>query len=182
MLVHIKSCPSAAGLLAQAIYKPAISTAFLGKNITLCDDQPILLSSPRDSTKWYDGSVTKTKTVQGEGIYWAKIKDDFGCEITDSITVQYSFKSFIPNVFSPNGDGINDCLYPYLSITDIHAYELNIYNRSGGVVYRSNNPLDCWDGMDKGRLCEQGVYIYSLVIKNGECNGTVLKGDVLLIR
>ncbi|MEP7323820.1 MAG: gliding motility-associated C-terminal domain-containing protein [Saprospiraceae bacterium] len=182
MMVHVKSCPSAAGLLAEAVYKPYINNSFLGQNIVLCDDQPILLTSPRDSTIWFDGTVSKTKIIKGEGVFWAKIKDDFNCEIIDSITVQYSFKSFVPNVFSPNGDGINDCLQPYLSSSEINDYELNIFNRSGAILFSSRNPQDCWDGRSRGKECDQGVYVYALSFKNGECSGRVIKGDVLLIR
>jgi gliding motility-associated-like protein len=87
---------------------------------------------------------------------------------------------FIPDAFSPNGDGINDVfrLYPNY----VNFYLLQIYNRWGGLVYESTDPDPFWDGKFKGRQVEIGVYIY--IVKGLCLNGMPYEssGDVTLFR
>lgn len=65
--------------------------------------------------------------------------------------------AFLPNAFSPNGDGLNDTFLPVLkNITD---YELHIYDRWGTHLFASENQGG-WDGTYKGRHCPRGTYVY----------------------
>lgn len=64
----------------------------------------------------------------------------------------------IPNVFTPNGDGVNDSFYFNNKV--INATEINILNRWGNIVYYSTNNFT-WDGItNSGELCSQGTYFY----------------------
>lgn len=71
----------------------------------------------------------------------------------------------LPNVFTPNGDGIND-VYD-VSLSTAHLYELRIYDRWGIVVFSTNDLSAKWDGTYDGRECEEGVYYVS--VKHGYC-------------
>lgn len=183
LLIHTRSCPTKAGLLAVA--KPRFGTPkdFLGENRVVCSgESSVELSSLSDSTIWFDGSIAKTKTITESGDYWAKIIDPEGCEILDTISVRFSLESFVPNVFSPNDDGKNDCFLASFSEINFEAFEFNIFDRWGTLVFRTENPTDCWDGKNKGKSCTPGVYTYFISIKNRLCDPTIMKGDLTLIR
>ena len=49
-------------------------------------------------------------------------------------------------------------------------------------MFQTKDPNDCWNGMGRGKQCAAGVYVYCIVIENGFCKRTVLKGDVTLVR
>ena len=106
-----------------------------------------------------------------------------GCE--DKISAPVSGKTlpdgiFIPNAFSPNGDGLNDVLrvYGYI-IKDIHFM---IFNQWGEKVFETNTQTRGWDGVYKGKAQPSGVYIY--VCKLQLTDGTMVekKGAINLIR
>lgn len=87
---------------------------------------------------------------------------------------------YIPNIFSPNRDGLNDCFTP-ISKSNFVNYSLKIYNRWGELVYFSNNANDCWDGQQKNGQIEIGTYFYILNAKT-ECSSIDWKGDITLIK
>lgn len=87
----------------------------------------------------------------------------------------------IPNAFSPNQDGTNDCLraMPYHVTID----KLSIYNRWGALIYEQTTPDTCWDGSYLGKDAEQGVYIYTIQYTRWHDQQQQLsKGFVTLIR
>ena len=104
------------------------------------------------------------------------------CESADSlkVTVMESLLEF-PNVFTPNGDGINDefrCVYRSLK-----KYEITIINRWGRVVYKSTDPSKGWDGNVGGQKAPPGVYFFHATAegyKKGEKHKKT--GPVHLIR
>ncbi|HWB62635.1 MAG TPA: gliding motility-associated C-terminal domain-containing protein [Chitinophagales bacterium] len=69
---------------------------------------------------------------------------------------------YIPNAFSPNGDGNNDEFKVYGEA--IKAFDMKIFDRWGEMVYSSNNALTGWDGSYKGEPAPQGIYTYQLTI------------------
>lgn len=73
----------------------------------------------------------------------------------------------LPNVFTPNGDGINDLYDVSLAATDF--YEQHIYDRWGVEVFSSTNVSEKWDGKFNGKECEEGVYY--VTVKHGYCSG-----------
>ncbi len=70
----------------------------------------------------------------------------------------------IPNVFTPNGDGVND--FYFINSKGMEEMSLTIINRWGEVVFQSNDVNGKWDGTSKGNLCSDGVYFYSLKAKS----------------
>jgi len=87
---------------------------------------------------------------------------------------------FVPNVFSPNGDGVNDILYVYS--TSIASMVFRIYNQWGQEVFESRDINIGWDGTMGGQKQPVGVYIY--VLQATMQDGTIVnkKGSVSLIR
>jgi gliding motility-associated-like protein len=87
----------------------------------------------------------------------------------------------IPNVFTPDGDGINDkFMVVYTSVAD---FKMTILNRWGRVVFKTKNPSDYWDGRIAGRKAAEGVYFYYIEAKGfNEGEFEKLEGPVHLLR
>jgi gliding motility-associated-like protein len=106
------------------------------------------------------------------------------CTGTDTITVFIKGLAdptfFVPNAFSPNGDGLNDC-FGVKNFGTVKAVDMSIYHRMGNLVFHTNNINECWDGTIKGKRAEAGNYVYYVKSYN-DCGGSSRKGNLLLIR
>lgn len=105
-----------------------------------------------------------------------------GCRdsIHIKVVVGPAGKIFIPNAFTPNGDGLNDC-YSIKNAIGAENFELAIFNRWGERVYYSKNPDGCWDGSYKGVPQPAGNFVYYLRVKSA-CGSIDEKGTIALIR
>ena len=88
--------------------------------------------------------------------------------------------TFIPNVFSPNGDGKNDILY--VRGTNIKTMQLIIFNQWGEKVFESTSQQNGWNGTFKNKPQPVGVYVYVLQVMLNNGSLLNLKGSVTLIR
>ncbi|MCR6640820.1 MAG: gliding motility-associated C-terminal domain-containing protein [Sporocytophaga sp.] len=93
------------------------------------------------------------------GEYKIYIKDGNGCKVEKEVVVGSGF--FIPNMFTPNGDGIND-RFEILSIP--YGSKFYVHNKWGSRVFASDNYDNSWDGEDQ----PDGVYFYDLLLPNGK--------------
>jgi len=102
-----------------------------------------------------------------------------GCGFsTDTMNIKAYQALYIPNAFTPDGNGINDTWYiPALAAYEQH--ELYVLNRYGEIVFQSKGLMRRWDGKYKGKDLPAGAYTYFLDLKQGF--GSV-KGSVLIIR
>ena len=92
----------------------------------------------------------------------------------------------LPNVFTPNNDGINDTLKPFRGYY-VQGIEMKIYNRWGLLVYKTNDPEINWDGKDinSHKECSDGVYFYICTVYEQRLKGLTsrnLNGTVTIIR
>ncbi len=91
---------------------------------------------------------------------------------------------YIPNAFTPNGDGKNDVFM--VEGLQLYDFTMQIFDRWGEKIFESNDTNTGWDGRHRGPLCEMGVYVYRVVFK--ETTGKERKtektrvGHVTLIR
>jgi gliding motility-associated-like protein len=87
---------------------------------------------------------------------------------------------FIPNIFTPNEDGINDVIF--IKGPDIVEAHMFIFDRWGKKVYEIHNLSQVWDGEINGQKAEQGTYVYyiNLIFKDGDTQ--IKKGNFTLIR
>lgn len=121
--------------------------------------------------------------------YYVEITDPAtGCITTKTTLVKQYFSCppeliGVPNIFTPNNDGVNDVLKMELSPSMSEIYHFRIFNRWGALVFESENHLEGWDGTYKGKELPNGVYIYFLEAPC-EVNGRTMikKGDITLIR
>ncbi len=86
---------------------------------------------------------------------------------------------YVPNVFSPNNDGINDEFKVYAENVD--QYQILIANRWGEIVYKSSNIFECWDGTYKNVDLSPDVFGYILSLDCGETNITK-RGNITLLK
>ena len=68
---------------------------------------------------------------------------------------------YVPNTFTPDGNGINDTFKPEF-YCEFEWYQFNIFNRWGEVVFSTENPFQAWNGDYRGRLVQDGIYIWQL--------------------
>ncbi|OJV52220.1 MAG: hypothetical protein BGO31_00690 [Bacteroidetes bacterium 43-16] len=88
----------------------------------------------------------------------------------------------MPNAFSPNGDGRNDVFRPVFgSERGYSILRFRVYNRYGQLIHTSANESAGWDGTFKGKLQDQGVYYYHVIIHFVDGTEKEFKGDVTLI-
>jgi gliding motility-associated-like protein len=87
---------------------------------------------------------------------------------------------FVPNVFTPNGDGKNDILYAYSNY--ISKLEMRIFNQYGQQVELITDPKKGWDGKYKGTPQPVGVYMYALKATMTDGKTIELKGNITLLR
>ena len=95
--------------------------------------------------------------------------------------------SYIPNAFSPNGDGLNDRFRPISRFVDHQAqdvlgFRMEIYNSWGELIFRTNDLINGWDGTYKGVSCQQGAYVYLIDYKGVNGRRYNHKGTVTIIR
>jgi gliding motility-associated-like protein len=131
----------------------------VGVPVTYLWTPPTFLSNPNisnaiviapDRDIWYELTVTS----------------EFGCVDSDSVFVKLLKDPVIPNIFSPNGDGIHDRWV----IEFLETYPgcvVQIYNRYGQMVYRIVNYTTPWDGKINGKDAPVGTYYYIIDPKNG---------------
>ena len=104
----------------------------------------------------------------------------YRCLDTVPVIVEEPNNFFIPNAFSPNGDGNNDILF--VRGKNIQEINLAIYDRWGQRVFQTNNINEGWDGMYNGEKLENAVFVYYLTVTYADRKTEVKKGNVSLIR
>ncbi len=118
------------------------------------------------------------------GVYTVRIVDANGCETSLDVDVIERFpKIYIPNAFSPNGDGENDEFKP---VTDCNlAYSIQIFNEWGGIAFSTNDITKGWDGTLDGQPVPDGKYSY-IIFYAGALNGVsfeeTLRGTLRVVR
>jgi gliding motility-associated-like protein len=122
-------------------------------------------------------------------LYTVTVTDANNCSSVDSILVKTICNGdnyFLPNTFSPNGDGVNDVFYPRGSnLYNIQA--IRIFNRWGQMVFErrdfpANSASYGWDGTFNGRPAPVDTYVYIVEVVCNNAQVVALKGDVTLVR
>lgn len=122
-------------------------------------------------------------------IYQLTVLDSNGCFSMDSISISVvkNYQVFIPNIFSPNADGLNDFFEIYAGKDVEEILSFTIFNRWGAVVFQKNNSFpgepDCrWDGSFITRENNPGVFVYVAKIRFIDGHEKIFSGDVLLVK
>jgi len=122
-----------------------------------------------------ENSVNVSNTFYHGGEYLVKlyVKDDHNCydSITKKIEIKENTILFIPNAFTPNGDGLNDVFGPtWNTIKEINNYKMIIADKWGKILFETSDPNKWWDGKTSGsdQIVPDGVYTYMIEFDNKE--------------
>lgn len=160
---------------------------FLPNDTAICSFETISLQPIKSYNNylWNTGSISTTITVKDPGLYWLQVKDGYGCIGRDSINILLKsnciYGVYVPNAFTPNGDGKNDLFKP-LIYGNVLQYVFKVYNRWGAIVFQSNTPGQGWDGRFKGVKQEAFNFVWTLMY---QLDGEPIhhqQGTVLLMR
>jgi gliding motility-associated-like protein len=165
-------------LLAE--FRPSLIAPIASVTAPSClDGQPVRGIGQRGNSDLSYWKIPGGGVIQGPNVQWPAtqignlsawfVVVDTVCGTKDSVQVSYQILGadidsvLVPNVFTPNGDGVND----HFALHGNDAAGLSqlivvIYNRWGQEVYRTNDPMFEWDGRFQGRLLAPGVYLYHL--------------------
>jgi gliding motility-associated-like protein len=118
------------------------------------------------------------------GHYLYRVTDRLNCEVegeTDIIKDWRDCAVFMPNAFSPNGDGLNDIFRARVQ-DDITDFRMSIFGRWGELVYQSSNTDNGWDGKLKGVSVTGGSYVWVVTYTDSKQQAIKQQGTLLLMR
>ena len=154
----------------------------------------IIAASPPYDIDWSPTVNDATNpTNLSVGVYDLMIRDDQNCVFMDSIIIEHpnvitleciNNNAYVPNVFSPNGDGINDFFEFFLAkqTTVQQVIKVEIIDRWGNLVYFSEGEMPKWDGRFKGKLSNPAVFLYSIQLELNDGQIELLQGSFSLVR
>lgn len=114
---------------------------------------------------WDDGQKTQTIRARQYGWRTVTVTNVYDCARTDSVMVEEFCRPtlFIPNAFTPNGDGRNDT---WLAVgNNIAEFEMMVFDRWGGVLFRSTDVHQGWDGTVDGQPVPNDVYAFRITYR-----------------
>lgn len=152
------------------------------------------LSTGASSWIWSFGSDDSASILQnptylfpGTGVYNIQliVSTPHGCQdsVTIPLTVQEDYALFIPNTFTPNGDGHNDVFFPQGIGIDMEHYTMYIFDRWGNLIYQTSTWPGGWDGTVQGKgECQIDTYVYKIATQDNNGNKRMYVGPINLIR
>lgn len=161
--------------------KPKFS---LGADTRICMGSTIILDPQLQGVSylWQDGSTASTYTVTQPGVYSLTATNSCGLA-TASVNIGNGVCNlYIPNSFTPNGDGKNDLFKAGYgdNVTDFHLW---VYNRYGQIVFEAKDKSKGWDGLFAGSKQPEGAYAWVIQYKTVTDNSMQkMQGTVMLIR
>jgi gliding motility-associated-like protein len=133
--------------------------------------------------------LAQTVSPESTTDYSISIIDHAGCVVNDTLTVRVLYENdiHIPNVFSPNGDGINDRFLISGSAELEEIESLQVYDRWGSLVFaiqqfQPGDPDVAWDGKMHGSALDPAVFVYTAVVRWRDGSKELKQGDITLIR
>ena len=134
-----------------------------------------------------DSLESPKHTYQDTGNYVALLTviSDHGCRdsIIEIIRVEPDYELFVPNAFTPNGDGLNEIFLP--EGDGIVNYKLHIYDRWGNLLFSSYDINTGWDGKFQnkgGDILQEDVYVWKIDLTDFKQQGHTVSGHVSLIK
>lgn len=159
----------------------------LGDTIQLNATDPTLHIYQWSNSVFNDAQITNpVATISQSGWITLQVTDSNNCRATDSIYItvpECAENIFVPNAFTPNGDGINDVFRIYGNCLQLNSFL--VFNRWGEKVWDSTDMEQGWNGYYKGTAQPMAVYVYVVnysPLSSPNATARTLKGSVTLIR
>lgn len=132
-------------------------------NFLSCPDCKNTLANPNKST-----------------VYTVTFEDENGCVARDEVEIHFEGIIYVPNSFTPDGDGNNDNFFVVAG--NIKEFQLLIFDRWGELIFESYDVNGVWNGTYGGKVCKDGTYVWKIVYTDTEDIKKNLVGHVNLIR
>jgi gliding motility-associated-like protein len=153
------------------------------------NDVTDVLWSPTGAIFRYPDPNSITVKPNQQTVYTVEVKNRGGCMARDNVTVHVICNGtnvFIPNTFSPNGDGTNEVFYPR-GTGLFKVKSLRLFNRWGEMIFEranfnANDPIYGWNGTYKGIKVDSDVFVYMIDIICDNNSVLTYKGNVALLR
>ncbi|MEZ4988263.1 MAG: gliding motility-associated C-terminal domain-containing protein [Saprospiraceae bacterium] len=159
---------------------------------------PTIVPSDNYTYSWTPADYLSSDTIRAPFVfpernvnYTLTIVNENGCTATASIFVELDANRnvYIPNIFSPNGDGLNDEFRVFTCTGVREVRSARLFDRWGGLLYEATrlapnclNGIPLWDGNKSGKELLPGVYVYIIEVEFLDGVVLVYRGDVALIR
>ncbi|MFK8005928.1 MAG: choice-of-anchor L domain-containing protein [Saprospiraceae bacterium] len=168
----------------------------LGESVNLYIDY---LSGSSVTIEWTNqgntigqGDSIEVIALESSNTFIATVTNSEGCSCVAPVEI-FGVKQvlFMPNVFTPDGDGLNDYFSPLfkkdggneiIGIGNAEIVQFTIFNRWGNIVYQNDTPATGWDGTKDGKDLPSDVYVYAITIKYPNGDTETDSQDVTLIR
>ena len=186
-LVAYQSCDT-----CQVIEAEISDLLMIGPDTSICTGETIDLQlnfAPPFEITWNNGDIGPSITVEQAGIYSASVLLDTCVFMTPPLNLSTNIcgncSYYIPNAFSPQGDGMNDTFKVYFGegSCEVVTLAMSVLDRWGNLLFESDGAA--WDGYAKGKPVEVGVYVYLIrmtVNQDGVLTEIVESGDVSVLR
>ncbi len=160
-----------------------IPEVYLGNDTSICDGDIYTLDAGNPGLSYYWSTGQNSQIASFSEVPQTIIVrvDRLGCYALDTIEIASACAIYVPNVFSPNGDGHND-VFNFIS-AELLDYEMSVYDRWGTRVFYTNRKGESWDGRTTwGETFDIGTYAY--LIQGHYRNGRTFSktGNVTLLK
>ncbi len=179
--------------VANCIFEDSLTVRFddslklnLGRDTNLCKGEIYMLQPITNALqyKWQDSSSISIFEPKFTGYYSVTATNGCGTKV-DSVYMAFEdcpCALLMPNVFTPNNDGLNDSFKP-VHACDMEQYMLAVYNRYGSLVFSTQNPLQGWTGMYRGKQADISTYVWTVQYIKSSTKQSIRKtGTITLIR
>jgi gliding motility-associated-like protein len=147
---------------------------------TLLCGQSWSISLPNENFRWEDGEPANPRILNASGTYRIS---DFNCVVPTIfeyviVKAPCQCQVFLPNAFSPNGDGKNEKLSLF-SNCKMEMVHLRVFSRWGDLVYEEKSENPSWDGQFRGQKVKSGVFLVKIEYVAKNENGEEVRGSLL---
>ena len=133
-----------------------------------------------DSSLSCDTCAYPVATPRTTTTYTVELTDMNGCKATDQVTVFFRGTLFVPNTFTPNGDGVNDQFYALTS--EVSELRLLVFNRWGEQIFSTDELDGAWDGTFNGKGSPIDTYVWRVDYTETNGSSRTVYGHVNLVR
>ncbi|MGB3080617.1 MAG: gliding motility-associated C-terminal domain-containing protein [Saprospiraceae bacterium] len=164
----------------------------IDSTISWCEGDVITLDATQSFVAdylWSTGAVTPAIQVNSSGTYEVNVITDCQSVLQDIEIVpgdNCNHEFYIPTVFSPNEDNVNDFFtISFSSQIQIVTLDCSIFDRWGNLVYNTHDPSFAWNGHFKNEPLNPGVYVYRALFTytfGGKIFSEMVTGDITLVR
>lgn len=188
------TCVSSASLLITAYPRPDADFEYTPDRPVAGIDKVIFYNTTKgdglETWRWYlmqDSTFLQDKEVSAYYEYAGKYpvtliaKNKWGCldTVIKLVVINDEYNLYVPDAFTPNGDGLNDLFQP--KGQGIANYSLEIFSRWGEQIFQTTSFYEGWDGTFKGKPCKTDIYIWKIRLTDQQRELKSLTGHVTLL-